>query len=80
MEEQLYRISNVQKTTGIMLQNNKDFHDWIMMNSRMQMPMRLELFYSNLNKNNMKRRLFYIYKWNVGRSDATRAGYAEWLK
>ena len=63
-----------------MLQGNSDFHDWIITNSKMRMPMRLELFYANLNNNNMKRRLFYIYKWKVGRSDATRSGYAQWLK
>lgn len=44
------------------------------------MPQRLELFYSNLNRQNMRRRLFYIYKWNSGRRDATREGYEEWLK
>ena len=63
-----------------MLQGNSNFHDWIIRNSKMRMPMRLELFYSNLNNNNMKRRLFYIYKWKVGRSDASRSGYAKWLK
>lgn len=51
-----------------------------MANSQQKMPQRLELFYSNLNRQNMRRRLFYIYKWNIGRRDATREGYTEWLK
>ena len=43
------------------------------------MPQRLELFYSNLNHENMKRRLFYIYKWSIGRREASREDYARWL-
>lgn len=41
--------------------------------------MRLEGFFSRLNKQNMKRRLYDIYKWQVGRSDANRSDYANWL-
>ena len=44
------------------------------------MPQRLENFYSNLNKQNMRRRLFYIYKWMVGRRNANRDDYANWLE
>ena len=43
------------------------------------MPKRLESFYSNLKPDNMRRRLFYIYKWMVGRSAANRDGYVTWL-
>ena len=28
----------------------------------------------------MRRRLFYIYKWVIGRREATRQGYANWLR
>lgn len=44
------------------------------------MPKRLEGLFNNLNKQNMKRRLYDIYKWQVGRSDATRSDYANWLE
>ena len=43
------------------------------------MPKRLEGLFNNLNKQNMKRRLYDIYKWQVGRADATRSDYANWL-
>ena len=36
--------------------------------------------WANLTPRNQKRRLFYIYKWAVGRDNATRAGYADWLE
>ena len=48
--------------------------------STQQMPMRLENFFGNLNKNNMQRRLFSIYKWNVGRSEASYDDFYLWLK
>ena len=80
IDQQIARIRNTQERTGIRLDNNQDWHDWIMANSQQRMPQRLELFYSNLNRQNMRRRLFYIYKWNIGRRDATREGYTEWLK
>ena len=51
-----------------------------MINSEQRMPQRLELFYSNLNRANMRRRLFYIYKWNVGRRNSNRKGYVQWLR
>lgn len=76
---QLMRIRNLQNETGIRLSGNPKFHDWLMENSRQEMPMRLEGFFSKLNKQNMKRRLFDIYKWQVGRSDANRSEYADWL-
>ena len=43
------------------------------------MPQRLEGFFNNLNRSNIRRRLFSLYKWNVGRENATRAGYVNWL-
>ena len=43
------------------------------------MPQRLELFYGNLTRQNMKRRLFYIYRWSIGRREASREDYALWL-
>ena len=43
------------------------------------MPKRYENMYSNLNRNNVRRRLNSIYKWSVGRKEATRAGYQGWL-
>lgn len=48
--------------------------------STQQMPMRLENFFGNLNKDNMQRRLFSIYKWNVGRSEANYNDFYIWLK
>ena len=42
--------------------------------------MRLENFFGNLNKNNMQRRLFSIYKWNVGRSEAIYEDFYLWLE
>ena len=44
------------------------------------MPQRLESFHNKLNKENMRCRLFYIYKWMVGRREASRDGYIAWLK
>jgi hypothetical protein len=43
------------------------------------MPDRLETFWGNLNKSNMKRRLYDIYKWNVGRREANKTDFADWL-
>ena len=51
-----------------------------MVTSSQEMPKRLELFFNNLNKQNMRRRLFYIYKWMVGRREANRNGYLLWLQ
>ena len=51
-----------------------------MVTSQQQMPQRLELFFNNLNKQNMRRRLFYIYKWMQGRREANRDGYLIWLQ
>lgn len=76
---QLMRIRNIQSDTGMKLSGNPQFHDWIMENSRHEMPMRLEGLFNNLNKQNMKRRLYDIYKWQKGRSDANRKEYADWL-
>ena len=61
------------------LSGNQDFHDWLMVTSRQKMPQRLELFYQNLNKRNMRRRLFYIYKWQNGRRESNRSDYSRWL-
>lgn len=80
VDQQLARIRTIQDESGVRLQGNQDWHNWIMVNSQQQMPQRLELFYKNLNRSNMRRRLFYIYKWSVGRREATRAGYAAWLE
>ena len=44
------------------------------------MPMRLERMFTKLNRTNMKHRLYEIYKWQVGRSDANRREYADWLE
>ena len=38
------------------------------------------MFYANLNRANMRRRLFYIYKWVDGRREASREGYIQWLR
>ena len=43
------------------------------------MPRRLELFWANLHEENMRRRLFYIYKWEVGRRNTDREDFASWL-
>jgi len=43
------------------------------------MPMRLERFWGNMNSQNMERRLFSIYKWNVGRREANRDDFSDWL-
>ena len=76
---QLMRIREKQNETGVRLSGNPEFHNWLIENSRQEMPLRLEGFYNKLNKQNMKRRLYDIYKWQVGRSDANRSDYAEWL-
>ena len=60
---QLMKIRELEKQTGKKLSGNKEFHDWLIENSRQEMPDRLEGFYNNLNKNNMKRRLYDIYTW-----------------
>lgn len=73
------RIRDLQSTTGFKLSGNPEFHDWLIEGSRHEMPMRLEGHFNKLNKQNMKRRLFDIYKWQVGRADATRKEYADWL-
>ena len=44
------------------------------------MPARLERFWGNLNKKNLKRRLYAMYKWNVGPKEANRADFANWLE
>ena len=51
-----------------------------MLTSSQNMPKRLEQFYSSMNRSNMRRRLFYIYKWQMGRREATRSGFGLWLK
>ena len=43
------------------------------------MPKRLESFYQNLNRNNMRRRLNSIYKWMVGRKAANKSDFVNWL-
>jgi hypothetical protein len=53
----------MEKESGKKLSGNRDFHDWLMENSKNEMPVRLEGFFNNLNKNNMKRRLYDIYTW-----------------
>ncbi len=45
-----------------------------------EMPKRLEDFWDNLNSDNLQRRLFAIYKWNVGRRDASYDDFTDWLK
>ena len=67
IQMQLMRIRQAQDEQGIRLSGNKEFHDWLMENSRGEMPQRLEGLFGKLNKQNMKRRLFDIYKWQVGR-------------
>jgi len=47
---QLMRIRNIQNDTGMRLSGNPKFHDWLIDNSRQEMPMRLEGFFSKLNK------------------------------
>jgi len=80
IDSQIMRLRKIQTESGVRLDNNPAFHDYLMENSRKQMPMRLESFHNNLNRNNMRRRLFYIYKWSVGRQEATRSGYVDWLE
>lgn len=46
---------------------------------RQQLPKRLQRFTSNLKSSNMSRRLFYIYKYEVGRDRANRDDYVLWL-
>ena len=41
---------------------------------------RLQRFTQNLSDRNMSRRLFYIYKYEVGRDRADRDDYVLWLK
>ena len=51
-----------------------------MENSKGEMPGRLEGFYNRLTKQNMKHRLYEIYKWQVGRKEASKRAYILWLK
>jgi len=44
-----------------------------------EMPKRLEDFWGNLNSHNLERRLFAMYKWNVGRKDASYDDFSVWL-
>ena len=44
------------------------------------MPMRLERFWSNLNRQNLKRRLKAFYKWNVGRGEANNLDFVRWME
>lgn len=57
---QLMRIREKQNETGVRLSGNPEFHNWLIENSRQEMPLRLEGFYNKLNKQNMKRRLYDI--------------------
>lgn len=79
VDSQIARIRSTQTETGLRLQNNQDFHDYLMVTSQQRMPNRLERFWSNLNRNNMQRRLYQMYKWNVGKRDATRDEFGVWL-
>ena len=80
IKEQIGRIQLIEDENNIKLDRTPEFHDWLLSTGRQQLPMRLEGFTHNLNTNNMDRRLFYIYKYQVGRDRATRQGYIEWLK
>ncbi len=72
-------IQFVEDLSGITLEKNEDFHDWLMQTGRQQLPKRLRRFSNNLNDNNMRRRLFYIYKFSVGRDRANRDDFVLWL-
>ena len=43
------------------------------------MPKRLEDFWGNLNSDNLQRRLFAMYKWNVGPREASYDYFSVWL-
>ena len=74
----LDKILEVEEKYGIKFSGNREVHDYIIETSKGEMPQRLENFHSDLNRNNMKRRLFQIYKWSEGRG-SNRAGYEDWL-
>lgn len=79
VDMQLARIKRTQQESGVRLENNLDFHKFIMENSRNEMPIRLERFWSNLNRQNIERRLYAMYTWSVGRSEANRDDFVQWL-
>jgi hypothetical protein len=39
---QIMHIRDLEREIGSNLSGNRDFHDWIMSNSKQEMPMRLE--------------------------------------
>ena len=73
-------LQAISKASGTSLEGNEDFHDWIMEHSQQKMPSRLEHFWSKLHDKNMRRRLFYIYKWDTGRRNADREDFGLWLE
>lgn len=79
VNEQLRRIFQLQKETGVKLSGNEQFHQHLIETGPVELPGRLERFSRNLNRQNMQRRLFAIYKWNVGRDEASRPGFPKWL-
>lgn len=75
----LDHIQFVEDLSGVKLEKNEDFHDWLMQTGRQQLPKRLRRFTNNLTDSNMRRRLFYIYKFSVGRDRASRDDFVIWL-
>ncbi len=79
IDAQIDYLLMIEDISKLKLEKNEAFHDWLMLTGRQQMPVRLSHMAANLRESNMSRRLFYIYKYEVGRDRASRDDYVEWL-
>jgi hypothetical protein len=79
IDAQIDYLLMIEDISKLNLEKNEAFHDWLMLTGRQQMPVRLSHMAANLRESNMSRRLFYIYKYEVGRDRASRDDYVEWL-
>ena len=79
IDAQIDYLLMIEDISKLKLEKNEAFHDWLMLTGRQQMPVRLSHMAANLRESNMSRRLFYIYKYEVGRDRANRDDYVEWL-
>ncbi len=79
IDAQIDYLLMIEDISKLKLEKNEAFHDWLMLTGRQQMPVRLAHMAANLRESNMSRRLFYIYKYEVGRDRASRDDYVEWL-
>ena len=79
IEAQIDYLLMIEDISKLKLEKNEAFHGWLMETGRQQMPLRLSHMAGRLKESNMARRLFYIYKYEVGRDRANRDDYVQWL-